>query len=119
MTLPTLVGRPPGGLPTDERGFVPVDDRGAVRGLDDVYAIGDITTAPIKQGGLAAQQADAAAAAIAARAGAPVLVESSTPVLRGLLLSGLTSTYLRQGGACLPRRLRDVVVPGPQVAAAT
>ena len=103
VTLPTLVGRPPGGLPADAQGFVPVDERGAVRGLEDVYAIGDITTAPIKQGGLAAQQADAAAAAIATRVGAPVLVESSTPVLRGLLLSGLTSTYLRQGGAVASR----------------
>ena len=37
-----------------------------------MYAAGDATTCAIKQGGVAAQQADAAAEAIAARAGAPV-----------------------------------------------
>jgi hypothetical protein len=76
-----------------------VDEHGAVRGLQDVYAIGDIATVPIKQGGLAAQQADAAAAAIAARAGAPVDPAPFRPVLRGLLLTGVASTYLREGGA--------------------
>ena len=49
-----------------------VDSHGRVRGLDDVYAAGDMTTRPLKQGGLATQQADAAAAAIAAAAGADV-----------------------------------------------
>ena len=39
------------------------------RGELDVYAAGDATTCPIKQGGIAAQQADAAAEAIAARLG--------------------------------------------------
>ena len=38
-------------------------------GEQDVYAAGDATTSPIKQGGVATQQADAAAEAIAARAG--------------------------------------------------
>ena len=43
-----------------------LDDR-RVRGLDDVYAAGDITNFPVKQGGIATQLADAAAEAIAAR----------------------------------------------------
>ena len=51
---------------------MPVDEHAAVAGLEDVYAVGDATSFPIKQGGLATQQADAAAAAIAAAAGAPV-----------------------------------------------
>ena len=40
-------------------------------GLDRVYAAGDATEFPVKHGGIAAQQADAAAEAIAALAGAP------------------------------------------------
>jgi len=64
-----------------------------VEGLDDVYAAGDATTFPIKQGGLATQQADVVAQAIAARAGAPVTPEPFRPVLRGLLLTGRTPAY--------------------------
>jgi hypothetical protein len=41
----------------------------------------------VKQGGLAAQQADVAASVIAAAAGATVAPEPFEPVLRGLLLS--------------------------------
>jgi sulfide:quinone oxidoreductase len=41
-----------------------------VLGLTDVYAAGDLTQFPLKQGGTAAQQADAAASSIAADAGA-------------------------------------------------
>ena len=39
--------------------------------MPHIFAAGDATSEPIKQGGLAAQQADAAAEAIAAEAGAP------------------------------------------------
>src|SRR5581483_1821169 len=49
---------------------------------------------PIKQGGLAAQQADAAAQAIAAGLGAPLQPEPFSPRLRGQLLTGLGPTYL-------------------------
>ena len=55
-------------------GFIPVDDAGLVAGLDSVYAVGDATDRPIKQGGLACQQADVTAAHIAARAGAGIEV---------------------------------------------
>ena len=47
-------------------GFVPVDPHGRVAGLERVYAAGDGTAFPIKQGGLATQQADAVAETIAA-----------------------------------------------------
>ena len=57
-------------MPTDAAGFVPVDAHGRVRGLRGVYAAGDGTNFPIKQGGLATQQADAVAEAIAAEVGA-------------------------------------------------
>ena len=63
--------------------------------MSDVYAAGDITTFPVKQGGIAAQQADAAAEAIAAAAGADVDPAPFQPVLRGLLLTGGEPRYLR------------------------
>ncbi len=66
-----------------------------MEGLADVYAAGDITDFPVKQGGLATQQADAVAEAIAARAGADVTPRPFEPVLRGLVLTGETPRYLR------------------------
>ncbi|MGH2946469.1 MAG: FAD-dependent oxidoreductase, partial [Solirubrobacteraceae bacterium] len=72
VALPMLVGPNVRGAPSDALGFTPVDDLCRVEGLDRVYAIGDMAAREIKQGGLAAQQADVAAAAIAAAAGAPV-----------------------------------------------
>ena len=79
----------------DEHGFVEVDGHGLVSGLDDVWAAGDLTSFPIKQGGLAAQQADAAAESIAAHAGAEIEPRPFDPVLRGLLLTGLAPRYIR------------------------
>lgn len=61
VALPVLSGPAIDGLPLDRDGFVRVDDHGRVPGLDGVYAIGDATSFPIKQGGLATQQADAVA----------------------------------------------------------
>ena len=50
---------------------------------------------PIKQGGLAAQQADAAAATIAALAGAPVEPRPPDLLLRAALLTGSAPRFLR------------------------
>jgi sulfide:quinone oxidoreductase len=94
VSLPKLKGVPLAGVPRDEDYFIPVDRFCRVDGLDDVYAAGDITTFPVKQGGIAAQQADAAAAAIAASAGADVPQRDFDPVLRGLLL-GDSPVFLR------------------------
>jgi sulfide:quinone oxidoreductase len=87
VTLPTLDGPAIVGVPSDERGFIPVDVLGRVRGLDDVFAAGDGTTFPIKQGGLACQMADVVAEGLAARAGAAVTPSAFDPVLRGHLLT--------------------------------
>jgi sulfide:quinone oxidoreductase len=95
VSLPGLAGPALEGLPCDRDGFVPVDLHAGVQGLEDVYAAGDATTCPIKQGGVAAQQADAAAEAIAARVGAGVDPQPFRPVLRGLLLTGGAPRYLR------------------------
>jgi sulfide:quinone oxidoreductase len=95
VALPRLVGPRIGGLPHDEDGFLPIDEYGHVRGCSDVLAAGDATDFPIKHGGIAAQQADAAAEAIAAHLGAIVMPEPFRPVLRGLLLTGCRPLYLR------------------------
>jgi sulfide:quinone oxidoreductase len=83
------------GLPQDRDGFTPVDAHGRVRGAEDVYAAGDGTSFPVKQGGLACQQADAAAATIAAAAGARVTPAPFRPVLRGKLMTGSKPLYMR------------------------
>jgi sulfide:quinone oxidoreductase len=83
------------GLPQDAHGFLNVGVHGLVDGLANVYAAGDITRFPVKQGGIATQQADAAAESIAARFGAPLRPRGFRPVLRGLLLSNGEARYLR------------------------
>jgi sulfide:quinone oxidoreductase len=103
VTLPQLEGPRLPGLPHDRHGFVPVDDHGRVRDLHDVYAAGDITAFPLKQGGLAAQQADAVAETIAAELGAAVDPRPFHPVLRGLLMTGGAPLYLRSEPQRLPR----------------
>ncbi len=95
VALPALEGPRLPGLPADERGFIPVDGHGRVSGLENVYAAGDATNLPIKQGGVATQQADAAVEMIAALAGAGPTPSALEPVLRGMLLTGVAPTYLR------------------------
>ena len=70
IALARLQGPRLPGLPADDEGFIPVDPHGRVTGVRDVFAAGDATAGRIKQGGLAAQQADAAAEVIASEAGA-------------------------------------------------
>jgi sulfide:quinone oxidoreductase len=95
IALPAMDGPAIGGLPADDAGFIPTDEHARVPGVDDVYAAGDGTTFPVKQGGLGTQQADAAAAHIAHRLGAAIAVEPFRPVLRGKLLTGEESLHLR------------------------
>jgi sulfide:quinone oxidoreductase len=76
------------GIPQGAGGFIPTDLAGRVDGLQHVYAAGDVTWYPVKQGGVAAQQADVVAYAIAADTGLPVAVPEFEPVLRGILLTG-------------------------------
>jgi sulfide:quinone oxidoreductase len=100
VTLPMIRGPKVKGIPAErDNGFIPVDRHGRVSGLDDVYAAGDATDFPIKQGGLATQQADAVAEHIAARFGAPLDPQPFRPVLRGLLFTGGDPRFLREGSA--------------------
>lgn len=95
VALPSMVAPRIPGLPRDEAGFLPVDEHGRVPGPRGVYGAGDMTSFPLKQGGIAAQQADAAAAAIAADLGLGVRPAPFRPVLRGLLLTGRAPRFLR------------------------
>ena len=95
VTIPRLLGPRLRGIPSGRDGFIHTDPHGRVPGLDGVFAAGDATTFPVKQGGLAAQQADAVAEAIAASAGADIDPQPFRPILRGTLLTGGPARYLR------------------------
>ena len=98
VTLPLLSGPALTGVPTaGPSEFIPVDDYGRVAGLDNVYAAGDAVDFPVKQGGLAAQQADAVAEHVAASYGAPVDPKPFRPVLRGQLFTGDEPLFMRSG----------------------
>jgi sulfide:quinone oxidoreductase len=105
IALPHLRGTRLPGLPHESGGFVPVDGYGRVRGVDRVWAVGDMTTRPLKQGGLAAQQADVAAADIAAQiAGGDIEVHPYQPKLQGMLLTGADPLYLQRDPLARPQQ---------------
>jgi sulfide:quinone oxidoreductase len=104
ITLPRLEGPRLAGLPHDKQGFIPVDRHGRVSGVDNVFAAGDVTAFPLKQGGLAAQEADAVAETIAAELSVLITPKPFTPVLRGLLITGGAPLYLRAEPQRLPRQ---------------
>ena len=91
IALPQLEGPAMPGLPMDQNGFIQVDERCRVLGCENVFAAGDGTSFPVKQGGLGAQQARVAATHIAAAVGAPADPQPFRPVLRGELLTGSDS----------------------------
>ncbi|HSD23893.1 MAG TPA: FAD-dependent oxidoreductase [Solirubrobacterales bacterium] len=90
LTVPEI-----GGIPQGPDGFIGTDLQMRVEGTPRVYASGDATWFPIKQGGIAAQQADVAASAIAALVKPDVEVERFQPTLRGVLFTGGAPHYLR------------------------
>jgi sulfide:quinone oxidoreductase len=94
VALPELYGPAVRGLPAAEHGFIPIDLHAQVRGVVRVYAAGDATDCAVKHGGIAAQQADAAAEAIAALAGAPLQAQAFKPEIHGMLLTGDKPRYL-------------------------
>ena len=95
VALPQLVGPSVPGVPTDARdGFIPVDLHCRVPRLDRVFAAGDATDFAVKHGGIAAQQADTAAEAIAALAGVPIEPTPFNPTIYGALIGGPRPLYL-------------------------
>lgn len=88
VTIADIASRPVPGLPLDCSGFLPTDAHGRVVGEPAVYAAGDVTAFPLRQGGPARQQADAVAEAIAAACGAGTAAPAPfAPELRGRLLT--------------------------------
>lgn len=109
VAMPQLHGPRITGIPASWSGFVPTDSLGRVEGLADVYAAGDLTTFPVKQGGVAAQQADVIAQTIAADLGAPVREVRHTRTLRARLLHGDGALVLRTELDTLGRPTRATV----------
>jgi sulfide:quinone oxidoreductase len=102
VTVPRLAGPRLRGVPCVRDGFIHTDAHGRIAAMEGVFAAGDATDCPIKHGGLAAQQADAVAEAIAAAVGVDIDPQPFRPVLRGLLLTGRSPRFLRadvSGGA--------------------
>ncbi|MEA2248189.1 MAG: sulfide:quinone oxidoreductase, partial [Solirubrobacteraceae bacterium] len=98
VALPQPTGHGILGLPADAHGFLPVDRYGHVEGAARIWAAGDATARPLKQGGLAAQQADVAARSIAAELGGHVAPMPYEPALRSVLLTGDAPQFLRRSG---------------------
>jgi sulfide:quinone oxidoreductase len=94
IALPELYGPAVRGIPLGENGFIRVDPHCRVPDVERIYAAGDATDFPIKQGGVGSQQADAAAQSIAALAGAPVTPERFDPTIHGMLLTNGKPQYL-------------------------
>lgn len=94
VSTPRLEGRRIDGVPHDSDGYIPVDGHCRVRGMERVFAAGDATAFPVKQGGISTQQADAATEAIAALLGADLEPRPFEPVLRGELLTGGAPQFL-------------------------
>jgi len=95
VALPQLFGPSTPGVPGGaERGFIPIDAHCAVPHVERVWAAGDATDFPIKHGGIASQQADTAAAAIAALAGAAVEPKPFRPEIHAVLLGADKPLYM-------------------------
>jgi sulfide:quinone oxidoreductase len=91
---PGIEGHRIAGIPADADGFIPVDEHCRVIGLDRVFAAGDVSSFPVKQGGIATQQADAVAEAIAADLGLAAAARPFDPILRAVLWTGRRPQYL-------------------------
>lgn len=96
IALPVSHGLALDGLPADSNGFIPIDSFARVPGVANVYAAGDGANFPLKQGGLACQQADAAAEHIAWTLGHLDHPEPFRPILRGQLLTGEKPQFMRR-----------------------
>ncbi|HEV2787529.1 MAG TPA: hypothetical protein VGV67_14115, partial [Solirubrobacteraceae bacterium] len=96
VTLPAIIGPGVPGVPAAAPyGFVPIDAACRIRGAGGIaFAAGDGTDFPVKHGGVAAQQADTAAAGIAHLAGAAEPPPALRPMLRGMLLTGREPLYV-------------------------
>lgn len=95
ISLPRIEAPAADGFIHDSDGFIRIDEHCRALRCERTYAAGDITSFPVKQGGIAAQQADSAAEAIAAELGVPIAPSPFDPVLRGVLWTGHEPLYLQ------------------------
>jgi len=95
VALPRVLGRRIEGVPRDEEDFIPIDEHARVQGMASVYAAGDVANFPVKHGGLAARQADAAAEAMLAELGLPIAPRPFDPVIQGVLFTDDAPAYLQ------------------------
>jgi sulfide:quinone oxidoreductase len=93
IALPELFGPAVRGLRSAEHGFIPTDAHGRVVDAERIYAAGDATDFAVKHGGLAAQQADAAAESIAALAGVSVIPTAVQTEIYAMLMTGREPLY--------------------------
>jgi sulfide:quinone oxidoreductase len=105
IALPLLEGPAIGGIGLDRHGFVKVTQDMAVADAQHVHAAGDATDGPIKQGGLAGQQADTAATEVVRSCGGENPPVAYEPVLRGKLIAA-------DGEELYLRRALDGTDPG-------
>jgi sulfide:quinone oxidoreductase len=122
VALPELYGPAIRGIPLAQHGFIRVDPHVHVPHAGPVYAVGDATEFPVKFGGIAAQQADVAAQAIAASAGVPIEPEPFRPEIRGMLLTDGKPRYLYAritGGHGVSSEITDTPgsLPGAKISA--
>lgn len=96
VTLPRITGpQLPGISGVEPYGLLPIDELCRVRDTGGrVFAAGDLTDFAVKHGGISAQQADTAAAAIAHLAGVGEAPAAFKPVVRGMLLTGRTPLFI-------------------------
>jgi sulfide:quinone oxidoreductase len=116
IALPELYGPIVRGIPLGEHGFIRVDPHCRVLDIERIYAAGDATDFPIKQGGIGSQQADVAARSIAALAGAPVRPERFDPTIHGMLLTNGKPQYLTAhitGGHGFSSEITDTPTSSP------
>jgi sulfide:quinone oxidoreductase len=95
VVLPAVRGPAVPGLPLDRLGFVRTDPVGRAEGLEDVFAVGDAGTFPLKQGGIGCQQADTVASLVAIGLGARMEPVAFEPILRGILRTDQGNRFLR------------------------
>jgi sulfide:quinone oxidoreductase len=120
VAVPQLVGLAIDGLPSNAAGFLPITPHAQVVGVERVYAAGDATDFPVKHGGIAAEQADAAAQSIAVLAGRPVQPKPFDSTLRGMLLTSRQGRYLYlsarlDGGVAHDSRASETPILSPKM----
>lgn len=94
VALPELYGPAVRGLPLSEHGFLRVDRFGRMAHVGPVFVAGDASDFAVKQGGLAAEQADVVAESIAALAGVQIEPQCFMPVIHGVLLTADKPRYI-------------------------